>query len=282
MPAVYTSFASFSFGSKHGKDKILLCGSLAGRWAGGCWTRQDHAWAAIVLLPLLRPGSSQIPGELAVSGLPNSTYASAPKAFKILTQQLLFKVLEGAYLPCQRHLPQHPQTWDNARVLLLPPAENPLFPRRISVKHRSLLSACGFCADPRQTWTAHTNFRHKRLCFLGNSPPPKKSLMHACKKTQAPAHTHTRARARTHTHTQMEAAFVADSSPGWQWSVGQSRRSHPGCQSSSSPNSGITKWPEDKYPLSRWHCLNSFLPFRKKRRKGAVWQKHCKRMKCNR
>lgn len=148
MPAVYTSFASFSFGSKHGEEKILLPGSLAGRWAGGCWTPQDHARAAIVLLPFLRPGSSQIPGELTVSGLPNSIYAPAPKAFQLLTRQLLFKRLEGTYLPRQRHLPQHPQPRDNTRFLLLPPAEKPLFPRRISVKHRSLLSACSFCADP--------------------------------------------------------------------------------------------------------------------------------------
>lgn len=87
-----------SFGSKHGEDKILLSGSLAGHWAGGCWTLQDHVRAAIVLLPFLRPGSSQIPGKLTISGLPNSIYALAPKAFKILTQQLLLKLLEGTYL----------------------------------------------------------------------------------------------------------------------------------------------------------------------------------------
>lgn len=200
MPAVYTSFASFSFCSKHGEDKILLSGSLAGCWAGGCWTLQDHAWAAIVFLPFLRPSSSQIPGELTASSLPNNVYAPAPKAFKILTRQLLFKLLEGTYLPHQRHLPQHPQTRDNARFLRLPPAENPLFPRRISVKHRSLLSACSFCADPQQTWIAHINFKHKRLCFLGNSP--RKSLMHACKKTQTPAHTHGHTDTHTHGHTQ--------------------------------------------------------------------------------
>lgn len=125
MPAVYTLFASFSFGSKQGKDKMLLYIATAEHWAGGCWTPQDHALSAIVLLPFLLPGSSQILGELTISGLPNSIYVPAPKALKILTWQLLFKLLEGTYLPRQCHLPQHPQTQDNARFLFSRPQKTP-------------------------------------------------------------------------------------------------------------------------------------------------------------
>lgn len=125
MPAVYTLFASFSFGSKQGKDKMLLYIATAEHWAGGCWTPQDHALSAIVLLPFLLPGSSQILGELTISGLPNSIYVPAPKALKILTWQLLFKLLEGTYLPRQCHLPQHPQTQDNAHFLFSRPQKTP-------------------------------------------------------------------------------------------------------------------------------------------------------------
>lgn len=95
MPAVYTLFASFSFGSKQGKNKMLFYIATAEHWAGGCWTLQDHALSAIVLLPFLRPGSSQILRELTISGLPNSIYVPAPKALKTLTLQLLFKLSEA-------------------------------------------------------------------------------------------------------------------------------------------------------------------------------------------
>lgn len=65
-------------------------------------------------------------GELTISGLRNSIYVPAPKALKILTLQLLFKLLEGTHLPRQCHLLQHPQTQDNTGFLFSRP-QKPLF-----------------------------------------------------------------------------------------------------------------------------------------------------------
>lgn len=104
---------------------------------------------AFVALPFLLPGFAQVPGERAASSS-RQRLRPSPKSILDPKAALLAAGQEDAHLPGRRHPPQHPRA-EGTCALLLPPAGSPAFPRRVLAKHCSLLSLCGFCADPRQT-----------------------------------------------------------------------------------------------------------------------------------